>query len=61
MDRANFSSGLQWTPEAAAKLQNIPYFVRVQARQRIEAIAREAGLEEVTVEMVEQARVEFGQ
>ena len=61
MDRANFSSGLQWTPEATAKLQNIPYFVRIQARQRIESIAREAGLEEVTVEMVEQARIEFGQ
>lgn len=57
----NFGYGLVWTPAALAKLKNIPYFVRLQARQRIEAIARETGAEEVTVEMVEQARLEFGQ
>ena len=39
----------------------INLLVRSQARQRIEAIAREADSEEVTVEMVEQARLEFGQ
>ena len=32
-----------------------------QARQRIEELARHAGSDRVTVEMVEQARVEFGQ
>ena len=51
----------RWTPEAQAKLKNIPFFVRTQARQRIEELARMAGAEEVTVEMVEQARLEFGQ
>ncbi len=51
----------RWTPEAQTKLKNIPFFVRIQARQRIEQLAREANLEEVTVEMVEQARLEFGQ
>ncbi|MBF2026594.1 MAG: PCP reductase family protein [Oscillatoriales cyanobacterium C42_A2020_001] len=52
---------LQWTPEAEAKLKNIPFFVRAQARERIEYLAREAELEVVTAELVEQARVEFGQ
>lgn len=52
---------LEWTPEAEAKLRNIPFFVRAQARQRIEALTREAELETVTVDLVEQARVEFGQ
>jgi Proto-chlorophyllide reductase 57 kD subunit len=52
---------LVWTPEAEAKLLNIPFFVRSQARNRIEALARSEGLEEVTPELVEQARVEFGQ
>jgi len=61
MSSSNFADGLQWTPEAKAKLKNIPFFVRTQARQRIEHLAREAELEVVTVEIVEQARVEFGQ
>ena len=52
---------LKWTPEAEAKLKNIPFFVRTQARERIEHLAREAELEVVTAELVEQARVEFGQ
>jgi hypothetical protein len=52
---------LVWTPEAEAKLLNIPFFVRAQARNRIEALARSEDMEEVTPEVVEQARVEFGQ
>ncbi|MCW6038324.1 PCP reductase family protein [Spirulina subsalsa FACHB-351] len=52
---------LRWTPEAKVKLKNIPFFVRSQARQRIEQLAREGELSEVTAELVEQARLEFGQ
>jgi hypothetical protein len=58
---SDFTDALHWTPEAKAKLKNIPYFVRTQARQRIEQLARAAELEVVTVEIVEQARAEFGQ
>ncbi len=61
MDDFDFSDNPRWTPQAKAKLKNIPYFVRSQARQRIEDLARHAGSPEVTVEMVEQARLEFGQ
>ncbi|HEY9636459.1 MAG TPA: PCP reductase family protein [Coleofasciculaceae cyanobacterium] len=61
MSRSDFTDALQWTPEAKTKLKNIPYFVRTQARQRIEQLAREAELDVVTVEIVEQARAEFGQ
>lgn len=61
MSNFDFADELQWTPEATAKLKNIPYFVRSQARQRIEELAREAESEFVTVEYVEQARLEFGQ
>jgi hypothetical protein len=50
-----------WTPEAKTKLKNIPFFVRPQARQRIEQLARSANLDEITPEIVEQARAEFGQ
>lgn len=52
---------LTWTAEAEAKLRNIPFFVRSQARQRIEALAREAEQETVTADLVEKARIEFGQ
>lgn len=57
----DLTNGLHWTPEAKAKFKNIPFFVRIQARQRIEELARAARLDVVTVEIVEQARVEFGQ
>jgi hypothetical protein len=61
MKNSNFSDELKWTAEAKQKLKNIPYFVRSQARQRIEQLAREGELEVVTPEIVEQARLEFGQ
>jgi len=57
----NFSDTPSWTPAAEAKLKNIPYFVRPQARLRIEELARANQLEKITVELVEQARLEFGQ
>jgi hypothetical protein len=38
MEALDFSDQLQWTAEAKAKLKNIPYFVRSQARQRITEI-----------------------
>ncbi|MEB3310535.1 MAG: PCP reductase family protein [Snowella sp.] len=61
MSEFKFNESLRWTPDAKMKLKNIPYFVRTQARQRVEQLARDADLEEVTVELVEQARLEFGQ
>ncbi|WOD41051.1 PCP reductase family protein [Nodosilinea sp. E11] len=53
--------GLSWAAEAQAKLKNIPFFVRAQARKRIEDVARDLGVEEVTAELVEQVRLELGQ
>ncbi len=63
METNNFdiTEDLYWTPEAEVKLKKIPFFVRSQARQRIEELARAAQLEEVTADIVEQARSEFGQ
>nr|ADN15367.1 Proto-chlorophyllide reductase 57 kD subunit [Gloeothece verrucosa PCC 7822] len=61
MTDVDFTDTPHWTPQAKAKLKQIPFFVRTQARQRIEELARAAGMDEVTVEIVEQARVEFGQ
>jgi hypothetical protein len=53
--------GLTWTAEAKIKYKNIPYFVRSQALLRIEQIAQAAGSDTITAEIVEKARVEFGQ
>ena len=53
--------GLRWTTEAKTKLKNIPFFVRSQAKARIEHLAREANQEIITGELVDQARLEFGQ
>lgn len=61
MNDSNLTDALEWTPEAQAKLKNIPFFARTQAKARIEQLARAAGMEVVTVELVEQARAEFGQ
>lgn len=57
----DFTDELEWTSAAKAKLKNIPFFVRSQARQRIEQLARSTGQAVVTAELVEQARHEFGQ
>ncbi|NJK41175.1 MAG: protochlorophyllide oxidoreductase [Acaryochloridaceae cyanobacterium SU_2_1] len=61
MRESDLTDMLRWTPTAEAKLKNIPFYVRSQARQRIEALARQVGREVVTVELVEKARLEFGQ
>jgi Proto-chlorophyllide reductase 57 kD subunit len=57
----HLTDALRWTPDANEKLKNIPFFVRSQARQRIEDMVRTAGQDVVTAEMVEKARLEFGQ
>jgi hypothetical protein len=61
MRDADLTDILGWTAEAEIKLKNIPYFVRAQARQRIEQLARNQSLDTVTAELVELARQEFGQ
>ncbi len=61
MENVEFNEELEWTKEAQIKFKNIPFFVRSQARQRIEELARAADEYIVTAEIVEQARVEFGQ
>ena len=56
-----YSDRLNWTTQAQQKLLNIPFFVRSQARQKIEEIARDKEQATVTAEIVEQVRLQFGQ
>jgi hypothetical protein len=61
MSESDFIDTLRWTSEAKAKLKNIPFFARTQAKARIEQLARQAQQDVVTGDLVEQARLEFGQ
>lgn len=51
---------LEWTEEARESFRKIPFFVRSQARQSIEALARERDCDTITLELVEEARQGFG-
>jgi hypothetical protein len=61
MDNIDNTGILRWTPEAKLKFKNVPFFARTQARKMIEEIARNTEDNLVTVEIVEQARINFGQ
>ncbi|BAY93453.1 MULTISPECIES: PCP reductase family protein [unclassified Tolypothrix] len=61
MSEPKFSDSLGWTAEAKEKLKNIPFFVRTPAKARIEQLARQAKQNVITADLVEKARLEFGQ
>ncbi|MGV0026760.1 PCP reductase family protein [Phormidesmis priestleyi] len=54
------SDAISWTTDAEARLKEIPFFVRPAARKKIEKFAQEAGLRQITVEVYEQAKKQFG-
>lgn len=51
---------MEWTTEAEARLKEIPFFVRPAARKKIEKFAQAAGTAQITVEVYEQAKQQFG-
>jgi hypothetical protein len=51
---------MEWTTEAEARLKEIPFFVRPAARKKIEKFAQAAGAPQITVEIYEQAKQQFG-
>jgi len=52
---------MNWSPEAEAKLKEIPFFVRPAARKRIEALASETGKDAIDLAFYEEAKAQFGQ
>jgi radical SAM protein with 4Fe4S-binding SPASM domain len=50
---------LGWTPEARARIERIPSFVRGVVSRRVEDVARREGLSEVTVELLDRIRREM--
>jgi hypothetical protein len=53
-------SSVQWTDEAIARLKEIPFFVRPAARKKIEKLAEEMGITEITADVYDQAKQKFG-
>jgi hypothetical protein len=51
---------MDWTADAQARLKEIPFFVRPAARKKIEAFAQGQGLSQITVEVYEAAKKQFG-
>jgi hypothetical protein len=52
--------GIAWTPEALARLANIPDFIRPMARQGIEHYARSEGHAVIDEQVLAAARARFG-
>jgi len=52
---------MNWAAEAESRLKEVPFFVRPVVRRRIESLAQEAGLNEVSAAFYEQAKAQFGQ
>lgn len=57
---ADWDDEFEWTEEAKDCFRKIPFFVRTQARQSIEALARERDCDKITLDLVEEARQGFG-
>lgn len=51
---------MEWTPNAETRLKEIPFFVRPAARKKIEKFAQAANALQITVEIYEQAKQQFG-
>ena len=55
----SMSEKIVWTPEAEAKLKDIPFFVRPFARTKIETYAQDNSFSPITPEIYEQAKKQF--
>ena len=60
MGPADASAEFPWSPEAASRLANIPEFARPMAKSGIEKYARDHGLAQVDVKVLDEAREFFG-
>ncbi|RMH78625.1 MAG: hypothetical protein D6681_19895 [Calditrichaeota bacterium] len=54
------AEGPVWTPEAEARLQRIPSFVRGMVKKSIEQHAREKGYTEITAGVLEEIKAQLG-
>src|SRR5437870_1347520 len=54
------ASGLVWTPEAEARIERIPSFIRPMAKKAVERLAETKGYSTITEAVMDEARGAFG-
>ena len=57
---ATLESGIPWTPEAAARIERIPSFIRPMAKKAVERLAESKGYATITEAVMDEARGAFG-
>jgi hypothetical protein len=55
------NGGMNWSPGAQQRLNNIPEFIRPMAKLEIERLAREKGVETVDEVIMDESKGKFGQ
>jgi hypothetical protein len=53
-------AGIAWTPEAAARMERVPSFIRAMARRAIERFAEDRGYATIDDRVMDEARGAFG-
>src|SRR6266852_3912844 len=53
-------SGIPWTPEAVARIERIPSFIRSMAKKAVERLAESKGYATITEAVMDEARGAFG-
>jgi Proto-chlorophyllide reductase 57 kD subunit len=59
-DTTDAASPIPWTPEAAARIERIPAFIRPMARKAVERLAGSKGYGTITEAVMDEARGAFG-
>lgn len=54
--RAATVSGMEWEPEAEARVKKAPFLIRPFIRRRMESAARARGLDKVTVALLDEVK-----
>ena len=54
------TSGITWTPEAEARIERIPSFIRPMAKKAVERLAESKGYATITEAVMDEARGAFG-
>ncbi|WP_447970036.1 PCP reductase family protein [Nitrospira sp. M1] len=58
-DSKNSTDGMEWSPEAKERLNNIPDFIQPMAKKEIERLAKEQGATSISAELMEAAKEKF--
>jgi DNA-directed RNA polymerase subunit RPC12/RpoP len=53
-------AGITWTPEAEARIERIPSFIRPMAKKAVERLAESKGYTTITEDVMDEARGAFG-